>query len=82
MAYTPGTPPVDLAGLVSYVQSELLQISAVLHMVEEGSYQKIWQVAPAKPKEGQIVIAAGAPGWDPGAGKGAYEYKSGVWTKL
>lgn len=82
MAYSPGGPPQDPSSLVEYLYAELLQISVALHMVEEGSYTKIWQIAPPKPREGQIVIAAGAPGWNPGSGKGAYEYKSGSWVKL
>lgn len=82
MAYSPGSPPSDPARLGEYIHAELLQLSAILNKVEEGSYLKIWQVAPPKPREGMIVIAGGAPGWNPGAGKGAYEYKSGSWVKL
>lgn len=82
MAYSPGGPPQDPSSLGEYLYAELLQISVALNMVEEGSYTKIWQTAPPKPREGQIVIAAGAPGWNPGSGKGAYEYKSGSWVKL
>lgn len=82
MAYNPQVPPQDQNGLVEYLYGELLQISAALNMVEEGSYLKIWQTAPPKPREGQIVVAAGAPGWNPGSGKGAYEYKAGSWVKL
>lgn len=82
MAYIPTTPPADKDRLGGYLYAELLQISAQLTMVEEGSYLKIWQVAPAKPREGMLVMAAGAPGWNPGSGKGAYEYKSGSWVKL
>lgn len=82
MAYTPTTPPLDPKDLVEYLYKELLQLSAELNRVEEGSYLRIWQVPPPKPREGMLVIAAGAPGWNPGAGKGAYEYKSGSWAKL
>ena len=82
MSYSPTAPPNDPAKLAEYLHAELLQISAILNMVEEGSGLKIWQAAPAKPREGMLVIAAGIPGWDPGAGKGAYEYKSGSWNKL
>lgn len=82
MAYIPGVPPQTETGLVEYLYNELLQLSAALHMVEEGTYLKVWQTAPPKPREGQIVMAAGAPGWNPGSGKGAYEYKSGSWVKL
>lgn len=82
MAYIPGAPPQTETGLMEYLYNELLQLSAALHMVEEGTYLKVWQTAPPKPREGQIVMAAGAPGWNPGSGKGAYEYKSGSWVKL
>lgn len=82
MAYIPGAPPQTETGLMEYLYNELLQLSAALHMVEEGTYLKVWQTAPPKPREGQIVVAAGAPGWNPGSGKGAYEYKSGNWVKL
>lgn len=82
MAYAPATPPSDQAALAEYIFQELGQISNALQLIEEGSYLKIWQVAPSKPREGMIVVAAGAPGWNPGAGKGAYEYKSGSWIKL
>ena len=82
MAYSPTVPPSDPAKIGEYLYAELLQISAILNMVEEGSYLKIWQVAPTKPREGMLVMAAGTPGWNPGSGKGAYEYKSGSWVKL
>ena len=82
MAYSPTVPPQDPAKILEYVHGELLQISAALIMVEEGQYLKIWQVAPGKPREGMLAVAGGAPGWDPGAGKGLYEYKSGSWVKL
>ena len=82
MIYSPTVPPNDPAKMAEYLYMELLQISVVLNMVEEGSGLKIWQVAPSKPREGMLVMAAGAPGWNPGSGKGAYEYKSGSWVKL
>lgn len=37
--------------------------------------------APARPREGMIVFADGTS-WNPGAGKGSYEYRGGAWFKL
>lgn len=38
-------------------------------------------VAPDKPREGMIVYADGAD-WNPGSGKGCYEYRGAAWFKL
>lgn len=82
MAYSPSSPPTDASQLGEYLYAELLQISIAFGMVEQGTYMKVWQTAPGKPREGMLAIAAGAPGWNPGAGKGLYEFKSGSWVKL
>lgn len=82
MAYSPTPLPQREEDLSEYLFRELLQISAELIKVEEGQYLKIWAVAPSKPREGMLAIAAGAPGWNPGAGKGLYEFRSGSWVKL
>jgi hypothetical protein len=37
--------------------------------------------APAKPAEGQIVLADGTD-WNPGAGAGVYCFYNGSWKKL
>lgn len=82
MAYNPGPTPVNPDDILGYLSGELLQIASEFNKVEEGQYLKIWQTAPQKPREGMLAVAAGAPGWNPGAGKGLYEYKSGSWVKL
>lgn len=41
----------------------------------------ILAVAPEKPYEGMLVGADGT-NWDPGSGRGAYEYINGGWAKL
>ena len=38
-------------------------------------------VAPAKPRNGMIVLADGT-NWNPGAGQGYYGYYGGAWNKL
>lgn len=82
MAYSPGPIPATSDEILVYLREELLQIAAEFNKVEEGQFLKIWQTAPTKPREGMLVVAAGAPGWNPGSGKGLYEYKSGSWVKL
>lgn len=82
MAYTPGPPPQEISALSGYIQQELLQLSAALRMVEEGVFLRVLHEEPAKPREGQLAIAAGSPSWDPGGGKGLYERRDGLWEKL
>jgi hypothetical protein len=38
-------------------------------------------VAPAKPREAMLRFADGTD-WDPGSGRGLYQYVSGAWVKL
>lgn len=74
--------PVPLNGdLALYIQQELLRISSELDQIAEGIYWQPRAVAPPRPREGQIVVADGVS-WNPGGGKGAYEYRSGSWAKL
>lgn len=42
---------------------------------------KLVNAAPAAPVEGMIAFADGV-GWNPGAGRGLYEYSLGAWVKL
>jgi hypothetical protein len=39
------------------------------------------KVVPPRTVEGSIRVADGV-GWNPGAGAGLYEYRSGTWNKL
>ena len=80
--YNPTVPPQDPSRLGEYLYDELLQISSALRMVEEGRFLPVLAVEPGRPREGMLAIAWGAPHWDPGAGKGLYEYNTGVWVKL
>jgi len=44
-----------------------------------GEFQlDVLHVAPAKPREGLVVMADGTD-WNPGAGKGVYVYYSSAW---
>lgn len=79
--YTPETPPQAREDLAGYVHRELMLISNSFRMVSEGRFLPILAVAPTRPGEGMLAIADGT-NWNPGSGKGLYEYKSGTWTKL
>jgi len=80
MAYRPN--PVPQEGITpTYLQEELLRIATDLGMVEEGRYMPILYKAPTKPREGMLAIADGTT-WNPGSGKGLYEYRNAVWAKL
>lgn len=81
MAYNPSIPPQDLERLPQFVYDELLQISNILRMVEEGRFLPILYAAPKRAREGMIAVADGIF-WDPGAGKGLYEYDGAAWNKL
>lgn len=80
MAYTPG-PPAKLEDMPGYIFQELLQISAELGRIEEGRFLPILHSAPNRPREGMLTIADGTD-WNPGGGKGLYEYRDGNWEKL
>lgn len=81
MAYVPEPVPQQSEEIAGYLQRELLRISAEFAMIEEGRYLPVLGAAPKKPREGMLAVADGV-GWNPGSGKGLYEYKSGSWSKL
>jgi hypothetical protein len=72
---------VSTAELVEYLQRELEAISVALQLVQEGRFLPVVYVAPDKPREGMLVVADGTS-WNPGSGKGIYEYRRGAWAKL
>ena len=78
--YVPKLPPAG-SPLAEYIYAEFLRISEEIGLIREGRGFPVLALAPKKPREGMIVIADGSS-WNPGAGKGAYEYKSGAWVKL
>ena len=78
--YSPESPPRN-GDLTAYLERELLRIAANFAQIEEGVFMRARGRAPDKPREGQLAIADGV-GWNPGSGKGLYEYRSGSWVKL
>lgn len=79
-SYAPGDPPADPAQLQRFLRDELQQLSAVIQALAAGHLDKL-HAAPAKPRDGDLRYASGAPGWDPGAGKGLYMFST-VWTLI
>ena len=81
MGYTPRPVPADVSELATYVYEELLQVSNIISIIEEGRILPVLHVAPKKPRDGMLAVADGTD-WNPGGGKGIYERKGNVWTKL
>lgn len=81
MAYIPSPPSgvQSLEELSDWVYRELLRLSES-NEVEWVLFQVRHQ-APIRVKEGLVAYADGT-NWNPGAGRGLYEYKSGAWSKL
>lgn len=82
MAYTPSRMPEikTVEDLQRYLESELDAIARASAETTALDLRPIY-AAPARPREGLIVFADGTE-WDPGGGKGAYQYLSGAWVKL
>lgn len=83
MAYTPEplSGELELPQLSEYLTRELSRISAEFQLAEDGVLLPMRTTAPAKPREGMLAIADGTE-WNPGSGKGLYEYRTGAWVKL
>ncbi len=79
MAYAPDAVPQEYNA--EFLYRELLRISGEFVKIEQGRFLPVLAVAPDKPREGMLVVADGT-NWNPGSGKGLYEYKSGGWSKL
>lgn len=65
---------------IADVQRELRRLQQTIDSLISGEREIIY-AAPARPQEGQQVVADGT-GWNPGSGAGTYEYLNGAWVKL
>ncbi len=72
--------PIDPAQGVVYLADRLQQIYAALKNLEAALF-KFRAAAPEKPREGDLAAADGT-NWNPGAGKGLYEYVDSLWAPL
>lgn len=80
--YTPSPFKGDLTleALQVYLEAELVAIAR--HLAETTTLElRPLHAAPARPREGMIIFADGTD-WNPGGGKGAYQYSGGAWVKL
>lgn len=80
--YEPESPPVALEGreLAAYLAQELRRIAEAFFGVEEIVLVEL-NVAPVKPRDGQIILADGT-NFNPGSGAGFYGRRGGAWVKL
>ena len=81
--YIAGNPPQDPAMLPGFLLSELRRLQEVLNSPMPFSQLDPQYVAPAKPREGMVVMADGVS-WKPNGtgGQGFYGYRSGAWVFL
>jgi hypothetical protein len=82
MAYTPNVPPefVDVSSLRQWIMEEFGRLAQDLQEMIAVELRPVNR-EPERPREGMVVYADGT-NWDPGAGKGAYEYRGAAWFKL
>ena len=74
--------PSEAEDIPAYLQTELDRISAIISNLADGHFD-VSNVAPSKPRAGDIRYADGT-NWNPGStGEGVYIYLStGAWSKL
>lgn len=78
--YVPGIVPADSNQLKSFLENEFLRIQYAIEALAAGHLDQV-NVAPAKPRTGDIRLADGT-NWNPGSGKGIYAYYNSTWNKL
>lgn len=78
MAYQSGRAPAAYSAV--WLQAELDKIARAQTEPVPFAFLEPQTVAPAKPRNGMIVLAVSP--WNPGAGNGYYGYLAGAWTKL
>lgn len=77
--YQPSTPPSGSAD-AQWMFDELLRLARAL--TEQTAVElRPRTTEPDRPREGMLVFADGTH-WNPGSGKGTYEYKGGAWVPL
>jgi hypothetical protein len=72
--------PEDPKDQLRYLMTELRSVEQELAEYRQ-AFRAVSHVAPDRPREGMLRFADGSD-WNPGAGRGYYQYVSGVWSKL
>lgn len=79
--YPTQMPPIsEVEDLRRYVQEEFLRIANQVVDVGEVRFNVLY-AAPPGPIAGMVVFADGTT-WNPGSGRGLYEYRTSSWIKL
>ena len=80
--YTPAPVPDKTEDIPAYLRQEFDRMSATINNIADGHFD-VSNVAPDKPRTGDIRYADGS-NWNPGStGEGVYIYLStGAWSKL
>ena len=80
--YTPAPVPDKVEDIPTYLRKEFDRMSATINNIADGHFD-VSNVAPDKPRTGDIRYADGT-NWNPGStGEGVYIYLStGAWSKL
>ena len=74
--------PVTLEQLTRYVQEEFRQIQLAFLNIDIQTMKLVeLHKEPDKPETGIIAFADGVD-WNPGAGRGLYQYKSNAWHEI
>lgn len=79
--YQPRAVPPNPAELPAFLQQELLNIARATLEGNQFLSLEMLYVAPAKPRDGMLVLADGTS-WNPGSGGGFYGYRAGAWRFL
>lgn len=74
-------PPVEnVDQLRMWVEDEFRRLAQSFEVVDGIRYNVLY-AAPAGPQAGLVVFADGTT-WNPGSGRGLYEYRTSSWIKL
>lgn len=74
-------PPItEVEELRKYVEGELARIQQATVVMDDVTFLTRY-AAPAGPIAGMVVFADGTT-WNPGSGRGLYEYRTSSWVKL
>lgn len=82
MTYVPSQCPsiTSVDELRRWVQDEFIRLSQGLQVVDGVTYNVLF-AAPLGPVAGMTVFADGTT-WNPGSGRGLYEFRVASWVKL
>lgn len=79
--YQPGQPPADPEALPRYLSEELSALARAVTLLAAG-HLDVTNVAPTKPRDGDLRYADGT-NWNPSAGgEGIYAYYNSTWNRL